>query len=146
MKKNIVCSFNVLLLTALSFLATCCQKHNDFNDGTIKLSNLVWSSCIPVDSVTSVADSVSCCVHDGKIFIERYNHAETCGFDTILIDITLTNDTLFFYEKVYPQYDNNCLCIINSSFQVNDIPTGTYTLLFKRNNIETIYSQTITLS
>lgn len=133
------------LLVALIFSTVNCQKNEDRENGIIEVSNLAWSECITADSVISAVDSVSCRIHDEKIFIERYNHAETCCFDTILVDISLSNDTLIVYERIYPQYDNNCLCIINSSFQVNNIPNGTYTLLFKRNNAETIYSQTITI-
>lgn len=135
----------LFLLVALTFSTMSCQKNGTRENGRIEVCNLTWTECITADSVINAVDSVSCRVHNDKIFIERYNHAETCGFDTILVDISLSNDTLIVYERVCPQYDNNCLCIINSSFQVNNIPDGTYTLLLKRNHMETIYSQTITI-
>lgn len=132
---------SVLLVIVLTLSMKACTK----SLLSPYASNIVWSDCITTDSVISMIDSVSCLVHDDKLLFERYNHAEACGFDTILVDISIRNDTLLVYERVYPEYNNNCIRIINSSFQVNNVPHGTYTLIFKRNLVETIYSQTITL-
>ena len=70
----------------------------------------------------------------GTIFITHYNLLVNCGFELngILVDANINGSTITIDEHDNPNGPQaNCMCSIDNSFRIENIPHGTYTLVFK---------------
>ena len=67
---------------------------------------------------------------DGTLFVEHRNLAVNCGFKRVTVKTSTSNDTLTITEHGSPSPED-CICEINNSFQIRNIPKGRYVLVFK---------------
>ena len=95
---------------------------------------------------TGDPDSVSISYANNTIFITHYNLAVNCGFTDkgILVDINVDGSTITIREYEDPTgLQADCICATDNSFQINNVPPGTYTLVFT-NWYHGPYSTTVT--
>ncbi|MBR3940349.1 MAG: hypothetical protein IKJ67_10330 [Bacteroidales bacterium] len=129
---------NIILLTIMAAITTAFAIGCKDDDGTldtskVKVSNVYDSGCVsPANSEKGGENEETFNVYnDGKtVFVSHNNRVVFCGYDSISVDINVANDTIWVRE-VENGYVTNCMCEVNTSYQINNLPKGQYTLLIK---------------
>ena len=142
------------LLCLVAIFAAC--KKNEIAEGDAtkaKVSHISYIDCkshtdklAKADPNWGTPDSVSISYADGAAHITHYNLLVNCGFELsgIVVDLAIDGSTITLNEHENldgPQAD--CLCTTDNSFQIDNLPRGTYTLVFQ-NWYPEPYSQTVT--
>ena len=149
MKK--VFLFGTLLCLVAMFAA--CKKNENGDISKAKVSHISYIDCknhtdklAKADPNFGDPDSVIISYADGAAHITHYNLLVNCGFELggIVVDLDIDGSTITINEHENldgPQAD--CLCTTDNSFQIDNLPRGTYTLVFQ-NWYPEPYSQTVT--
>lgn len=136
MKKYNTVFLALLLVGALA--ASSCDKEKG-DDSSAAVSNISFTPCgnhtdalAKADPIWGDPDSVSIRYANGTVFITHYNLEVNCGFeqDGVAVDIAVDGSTITIseHEVGYPLAD--CMCTTDNSFRIDNIPSGTYTLVF----------------
>lgn len=114
-----------------------CKDDNDANNKSVKVSNVYNSGCMgsaysPAQNSKDGESEESFNVYnDGKtVFISHNNRVVFCGYDSISVSINVANDTIWVKE-IEMGGVTNCMCLANTSYQINNLPSGQYTLLIR---------------
>lgn len=115
-----ICIFFAILIFG------CCEHQKD------KLSNAVithvkTSDCLSAEQLKEYKDSIMVQYFGNSLYIVQYNQWVECISPTINTSIQTINDTIRILEKREP-FHTDCLCNVNHSFQVDNVPLGMYVL------------------
>lgn len=156
--KTVHFKFMLALTGAAMLLATACsdKENNGLDNGDASLaavSNITYTGCkghtdraAKADPMWGDPDSVSVNYANGTVYITHYNLLVNCGFGAngILVDVNVDGSTITIREHEDPSGPQaNCMCATDNSFQLDNVPHGTYTLVFT-NWYPEPYSQTYT--
>lgn len=130
--------FSALLITVLAFSMAACEKNEKATTdlANLKVSNIVSSDCLLHNESNNNTkglynpDSMTVSYNNGTIYITHYNATVNCGFEKVNVHATISGDTIKITERSYPD-DANCLCEIENSFEINNVPHGTYVILLE---------------
>lgn len=151
MKKTFL--FTTLLSLVAMFSACNKNETTEGNATKASVSHISYTDCknhtdklAKADPMWGDPDSVSISYADGSAHITHYNLLVNCGFTLsgILVDLDIDGSTITILEHENldgPQAD--CLCTTDNSFQIDNLPSGTYTLIFQ-NWYPEPHSQTVT--
>ena len=124
-----------LLVTTL---AIACNKTGDTS--RIAVQNISNNGCIYHTDHASLVekdqdfstDSIGYSYSHGTLYITHYNLLLNCAFEVGGIDVDIVTEgntiTISEYEHDGPIAD--CICFTDNSFQITNLPHGTYTLVF----------------
>ena len=114
-----------------------CKDDNDVDNKSVKVSNVYNSGCmgsaysLAQNSKDGKSEESFKVYNDGKtVFISHNNKAVFCGYDSISVSINVANDTIWVKE-IEMGGVTNCMCLANTSYQINNLPSGEYTLLIR---------------
>ena len=127
---------NILLLSALLLTAAGCSKSMDMNLADPNITNATTSDCLMHTDLLAAKDmahdSIAVTLANGTLSVTHYNMMLDCGSgENIVTTLETVGDTIMVTEDVGEQGQVDCLCLYNNSFQIVDLPTGTYTLVIK---------------
>ena len=133
--KNKVLFIIVVAMVGVAVIS--CKDDNDLDDKSVKISNVYNSGCMgsaysPAQNSKDGESEDSFNVYnDGKtVFISHNNRVVFCGYDSISVSINVANDTIWVKE-IEMGGVTNCMCLANTSYQINNLPSGQYTLLIR---------------
>ena len=133
--KNKVLFTIVVAMVGVAVIS--CKDDNDLDDKSVKISNVYNSGCMgsaysPAQNSKDGESEESFNVYnDGKtVFISHNNRVVFCGYDSISVFINVANDTIWVKE-IEMGGVTNCMCLANTSYQINNLPSGEYTLLIR---------------
>lgn len=133
--KNKVLFTIVVAMVGVTVIS--CKDDNDLDDKSVKVSNVYNSGCMgsaysPAQNSKDGESEESFNVYnDGKtVFISHNNRVVFCGYDSISVSINVANDTIWVKE-IEMGGVTNCMCLANTSYQINNLPSGQYTLLIR---------------
>ena len=133
--KNKVLFTIVVAMVGVAVIS--CKDDNDLDDKSVKISNVYNSGCMgsaysPAQNSKDGESEESFNVYnDGKtVFISHNNRVVFCGYDSISVSINVANDTIWVKE-IEMGGVTNCMCLANTSYQINNLPSGQYTLLIR---------------
>ena len=124
-----------LLVTTL---AIACNKTGDTS--RIAVQNISNNGCIYHTDHASLVekdqdfstDSIGYSNSHGTLYITHYNLLLNCAFEVGGVDVDIVTEgntiTISEYEHDGPIAD--CICFTDNSFQIANLPHGTYTLVF----------------
>ena len=106
-----------------------CEKENL---SRAKVADVSFSECLLhlMEKGYEHPDTILTHYSDGTLFVEHRNLAVNCGFKRVTVKTSTSNDTLTITEHGSPSPED-CICEINNSFQIRNIPQGRYVLVFK---------------
>ena len=114
-----------------------CKDDNDADNKSVKVSNVYNSGCMgsayspDQNSKDGESEDSFNVYNDGKtVFISHNNRVVFCGYDSISVSINVANDTIWVKE-IEMGGVTNCMCLANTSYQINNLPSGQYTLLIR---------------
>ena len=114
-----------------------CKDDNDADNKSVKVSNVYNSGCMgsayspSQNSKDGESEESFNVYNDGKtVFISHNNRVVFCGYDSISVSINVANDTIWVKE-IEMGGVTNCMCLANTSYQINNLPSGQYTLLIR---------------
>lgn len=112
------------------------------------VSNVSYTDCKDYPYMPD-PDSINVSYANNTIFITHYNVSVNCQFkqNGVLVEIEDGGSTITIYENANPfgaATWTNCWCVIDNSFQINNVPHGTYKLVFENWTPGGPYSQTFT--
>lgn len=132
---RITLAATALLVTTL---AIACNKTGDTSRITVQ--NISNNGCIYHTDHASLVekdqdfstDSIGYSYSHGTLSITHYNLLLNCAFEVGGIDVDIVTEgntiTISEYEHDGPIAD--CICFTDNSFQISNLPHGTYTLVF----------------
>ena len=128
----------LLLLAVATVLAVACHKPSD--PSRAKVTNISNNGCLWHADVQALADKdsddeperVEFSYRNGVLTITHYNMWVNCAFELNGIDVAIHVDsntvTVDEWEHDGPMAD--CICRTDNTFQIVDLPRGTYTFVF----------------
>lgn len=122
----------LLTVATAGLLFAGCKK--DKNLSNISASNVVSSACnaytdgAAAKDASSPLDSIAVHYVEGTLYVEHYNLTVSCGFSTVNVLVSTSGDTIRVSEQGTPE-NTDCFCYINNFFQIDSVPSGTYTLV-----------------
>ena len=134
-RTRITLAATALLVTTL---AIACNKTGDTSRITVQ--NISNNGCIYHTDQASLVekdqdfstDSIGYSYSHGTLYITHYNLLLNCAFEVGGIDVDIVTEgntiTISEYEHDGPVAD--CICFTDNSFQIANLPHGTYTLVF----------------
>ena len=134
-RTRITLATTALLVTTL---AIACNKTGDTS--RIAVQNISNNGCIYHTDQASLVekdqdfstDSIGYSYSHGTLSITHYNLLLNCAFEAGGIDVDIVTEgntiTISEYEHDGPIAD--CICFTDNSFQIANLPHGTYTLVF----------------
>ena len=134
-RTRITLAATALLVTTL---AIACNKTGDTS--RIAVQNISNNGCIYHTDQASLVekdqdfstDSIGYSYSHGTLSITHYNLLLNCAFEAGGIDVDIVTEgntiTISEYEHDGPIAD--CICFTDNSFQIANLPHGTYTLVF----------------
>ena len=134
-RTRITLAATALLVTTL---AIACNKTGDTSRITVQ--NISNNGCIYHTDQASLVekdqdfgtDSIGYSYSHGTLYITHYNLLLNCAFEAGGIDVDIVTEgntiTISEYEHDGPIAD--CICFTDNSFQIANLPHGTYTLVF----------------
>ena len=134
-RTRITLAATALLVTTL---AIACNKTGDTS--RIAVQNISNNGCIYHTDQASLVekdqdfstDSIGYSYSHGTLYITHYNLLLNCAFEVGGIDVDIVTEgntiTISEYEHDGPVAD--CICFTDNSFQIANLPHGTYTLVF----------------
>ena len=126
---------NIMFLTTLAAIINvaaigCKDDNEDFDNGKVHVSNVYDSGCI--SSAYGEEEETFNVYNDGKtVFVSHSNRVVNCGYDSIMVDINVVNDTVWVKEIEMGESYADCMCMANTSYQINNLEKGEYTILIK---------------
>ena len=133
--KNKVLFTIVVAMVGVAVIS--CKDDNDLDDKSVKISNVYNSGCMgsayspDQNSKDGESEESFNVYNDGKtVFISHNNRVVFCGYDSISVSINVANDTIWVKE-IEMGGVTNCMCLANTSYQINNLPSGQYTLLIR---------------
>ena len=133
--KNKVLFTIVVAMVGVAVIS--CKDDNDLDDKSVKVSNVYNSGCMgsayspDQNSKDGESEDSFNVYNDGKtVFISHNNRVVFCGYDSISVSINVANDTIWVKE-IEMGGVTNCMCLANTSYQINNLPSGQYTLLIR---------------
>lgn len=122
----------LLLLSLLSLGMISCEKQgSNSNVGSgVAVSQLSFTECHPQTYALKVMDEerIEVSRSDGVIYVNHRNLSVNCGFETVQVTVSVEGNTIRVSERGVP--DNaNCICSIDNSFQIVNVPRGPVTLV-----------------
>lgn len=122
-----------LLMGAMVLSLAACEKTNITLKPNFTVSNIEFSDCMQHYASRGAKgmynpDSISINYHNGTVYVTHYNLMVNCGFKKINVDIDVDSDTIRILESGYPQ-NANCMRDIDNSFEINNVPSGLYTVI-----------------
>jgi len=133
--KNKVLFTIVVAMVGVAVIS--CKDDNDLDDKSVKISNVYNSGCmgsaysLDQNSKDGESEESFNVYNDGKtVFISHNNRVVFCGYDSISVSINVANDTIWVKE-IEMGGVTNCMCLANTSYQINNLPSGEYTLLIR---------------
>lgn len=133
--KNKVLFTIVVAMVGVAVIS--CKDDNDADDKSVKVSNVYNSGCMgsayspDQNSKDGESEDSFNVYNDGKtVFISHNNRVVFCGYDSISVSINVANDTIWVKE-IEMGGVTNCMCLANTSYQINNLPSGQYTLLIR---------------
>lgn len=133
--KNKVLFTIVVAMVGVAVIS--CKDDNDLDDKSVKISNVYNSGCMGSayspgqNSKDGESEDSFNVYNDGKtVFISHNNRVVFCGYDSISVSINVANDTIWVKE-IEMGGVTNCMCLANTSYQINNLPSGEYTLLIR---------------
>lgn len=134
LKTKILFTF---VVTMVGVAVISCKDDNDADNKSVKVSNVYNSGCMgsaysPAQNSKDGESEESFNVYnDGKtVFVSHNNRVVFCGYDSISVSINVANDTIWVKE-IEMGGVTNCMCLANTSYQINNLPSGQYTLLIR---------------
>ena len=133
--RIILAAATALIVTTL---AIACNKTGDTS--RIAVQNISNNGCIYHTDHASLVekdqdfstDSIGYSYSHGTLYITHYNLLLNCAFEVGGIDVDIVTEgntiTISEYEHDGPIAD--CICFTDNSFQIANLPHGTYTLVF----------------
>ena len=139
---------------AIGMFTACGDKEPGDGDASkMTVSHISFTECkghtdkeAKASPVWGDPDSVSISYDDGTVHITHYNLLVNCAFEQggIIVDLVVDGSTLTIDECDNPNGPlANCMCTTDNSFDIDNVPHGTYTLVFK-NWYPEPHSQTVT--
>lgn len=129
MKRRWIKRMCPLLLATGCFIMLACDKPEEMDVG---ISHIASTKCLPQSDAAAkgitTPDTVSVRCSDGVIYVEHRHLMVNCGFETVNVTVTVDGNTIKVAEYGTPD-DANCVCEINNSFQIDNVPQGTYTIV-----------------
>ena len=134
-RTRITLAATALLVTTI---AIACNKTDDTSRITVQ--NISNNGCIYHTDHASLVekdqnfstDSIGYSYSHGTLYITHYNLLLNCAFEVGGIDVDIVTEgntiTISEYEHDGPIAD--CICFTDNSFQIANLPHGTYTLVF----------------
>ena len=134
-RTRITLAATALLVTTI---AIACNKTGDTSRITVQ--NISNNGCIYHTDQASLVekdqdfstDSIGYSYSHGTLYITHYNLLLNCAFEVGGIDVDIVTEgntiTISEYEHDGPIAD--CICFTDNSFQIANLPHGTYTLVF----------------
>ena len=134
-RTRITLAATALLVTTI---AIACNKTGDTSRITVQ--NISNNGCIHHTDQASLeekdqdfsTDSIGYSYSHGTLYITHYNLLLNCAFEVGGIDVDIVTEgntiTISEYEHDGPIAD--CICFTDNSFQIANLPHGTYTLVF----------------
>ena len=117
------------LLTGALLLFAGCEKEKE-----IHISNISFTNCVSHKNIGQKghrnSDSIVVRTNNGTIYVSHYNLWVNCGFENVTISLQISSDTVKITETGIPYNAANCMCEVNNSYQINNIPKRKYHLLF----------------
>lgn len=140
-RKNVLLPW--LLLMAMACVLSACGKQ----DGLIKnidVSQVAPSNCKTyyerlASKGVETNDSIDVRYDNGVVYVKHHNLAVNCGFKEVVVSVSVSGDTIRVTETGVPE-NANCVCEIDNSFQINNVPHGTYVLVVE-NCVPTAYTR-----
>ena len=133
--KNKVLFTIVVAMVGIAVIS--CKDDNDADNKSVKVSNVYNSGCMgsayspDQNSKDGESEDSFNVYNDGKtVFISHNNRVVFCGYDSISVSINVANDTIWVKE-IEMGGVTNCMCLANTSYQINNLPSGQYTLLIR---------------
>ena len=134
MKKRII----LLAAAAASLVSIACNKTGDTSRITVQ--NISNNGCIYHTDHASLVekdqdfstDSIGYSYSHGTLYITHYNLLLNCAFESggIDVDIVTEGNTITIREYEHDGPIADCICFTDNSFQIANLPHGTYTLVF----------------
>lgn len=133
--KNKVLFTIVVAMVGVAVIS--CKDDYNADNKSVKVSNVYNSGCMgsayspDQNSKDGESEDSFNVYNDGKtVFISHNNRVVFCGYDSISISINVANDTIWVKE-IEMGGVTNCMCLANTSYQINNLPSGEYTLLIR---------------
>lgn len=134
-RTRITLAATALLVTTL---AIACNKTGDTSRITVQ--NISNNGCIYHTDQASLVekdqdfstDSIGYSYSHGTLSITHYNLLLNCAFEAggIDVDIVTEGNTITISEYEHDGPITDCICFTDNSFQIANLPHGTYTLVF----------------
>lgn len=125
------------IVATTGVVAVSCKDETETDNNSVKVSNVYDSGCMesaysPAQNAKDGESEESFNVYnDGKtVFVSHNNREVFCGYDSISINVNVANDTIWVKEIEVGEV-TNCMCLANTSYQINNLPSGQYTLLIR---------------
>ncbi|MCR4658877.1 MAG: hypothetical protein K5650_01105 [Bacteroidales bacterium] len=103
-----------------------------------RVSNIDYTPCHQDSYKGHVhPDSVSLRYDNGTVYVTHYNLTVNCAFQEggIIVYMTTRGSRITINEYENPDGPQaDCMCETDNSFQINNVPPGTYTFVFKNWN------------
>ena len=117
------------LLAGALLLLVGCEKEKE-----IHVSKISFTSCISHKNTGQKGhrnpDSIVVRTNNGTIYVSHFFLCVNCGFENVTVSLQISGDTVNVTEKGVPDNTANCMCEVNNSFRINNIPQGKYHLFF----------------
>ena len=134
-RTRITLAATALLVTTL---AIACNKTGDTSRITVQ--NISNNGCIYHTDHASLVekdqdfstDSIGYSYSHGTLYITHYNLLLNCAFEAggIDVDVVTEGNTITIREYEHDGPIADCICFTDNSFQIANLPHGTYTLVF----------------
>lgn len=114
----------------------------------VKVSGVVSTECLPQEGHFSVKgietpDTVAVSVSEGVVYVEHRHLSVNCAFERVGVSLLMEGSTVRVTEYGTPD-DANCVCEINNSFRIENLPRGVYTIVVE-NCASGPYSQIVNI-
>lgn len=126
MKKIPPLAVWAIAATIVGIIVISCGKDKDDNR-EVSVSNIAFSECLyryDAEGWNS-PDSVAFSYKDGTLHVAHNNLSVNCGYKQVDVNVKLFGDTIAISEWGHPE-NANCVCDINNSFDINNLPHGVY--------------------
>lgn len=128
----------LLLLAAAAVLAGACHKQGD--PSRAKVTHITNNGCQQHTDAQALADKdtddeperVAFSYRNGVLTVTHYNILVNCAFESNGIDVAIhvDGDTVTIDEREHDGPMADCMCRTDNTFQIVDLPRGTYTFVF----------------
>lgn len=134
MKTNVLKIALLALVAVVMFSISSCEKEKSEE---LTISNINYTDCLSESKDTfskdpSNSDSIEYSYQNHILYITHHNLVVGCG-EELHVDVQRINDTIRIAE--WTDGYVNCVCLIDNSFQINNLEKGSYILNFVNSGI-----------